>query len=485
MWRRFRGRPRPPPPLFDPHFPILDLGDREFITLGQMLESLVCFGATGSGKTSGPAFHLLLNIIRAGCSVLVLTVKPDECQRVKRICEIAGRGSDFRRIGEGEPWKLDLLDYELSQPHASVESAAAMLDTLVELASRSQGKNEEPFWQLLCKRLLRMSIAAVWLGTGKCSITDVYRFVADLPQSPDQLQNPEWIRDSFAGQCYLAGTVRDLPPGKRRVFELSVGFCEEWSNLSEKTRSIGHTMAVNILSQFMTGPVADVCASGESNLTPDEAMTEGLVVCVDFPVLLWREPGQYLQQAIKSTFTRAALRRDVTKSPRGWCLFVDEANWFADARNDALFASVSRSARAFSCVFAQNIPLLQQSFGEEGEQAVASWLGNFNTTLLCSNGSHQTNTYFSDKIGQRRELFLGGSTQRTDEPPSLFSVLASTVTGSFSEQWSPIVPPHVFATQLRTGGVRNGKLVDFFVIQSARMFGGLPFKLATLRQGDL
>ncbi|WP_020476167.1 type IV secretory system conjugative DNA transfer family protein [Zavarzinella formosa] len=485
MWKPFRGRPRPPPPLYDPDTPILDLGDREHITLGQMYQSFFVCGGTGSGKTSSLGFHILLNLLRAGACVLTMVAKPDEAERIRKICELAGRGKDFRRIGPGEPWKIDLLNYELSQPNASVESVAALLDVLVELASRSQGKGDEPFWALLSKRLLKMSISAVWLGTGKCSVTDVFSFITTLAQTPEQLHSREWVKGSFAGQCLLTGAMREMPPGKRRDFEQAVTFTEEWSELNSKTRSIGITMAVNVLSQFMSGAIADVCSSGETNLTPEMVFDEGLVVAPDISVLTHHQAGQFLQVALKTVYQRAVLRRDVRKSPRPFVLWMDEVNFFLDPKQDAIFQSVGRSARSITVAMGQNLPLLQQSFGPDGERDAAAWIGNFGTVAICSNNCHQTNQFFSDRIGQHRELFLGGSTQRSDHLPlSFFGGLDSTVTGSFSEQWSPRIPPSFFATQLRTGGNWNGKLVDFICMQNARKFGKLPYKFCTLTQGE-
>lgn len=322
-WRR---SPRLPPNPFDPSRPVLQLTDADWASLGQLQEGFLCLGGIGAGKTSGPGHSLARNLVnvgresQTGCGFVVFTVKPDECERWRRLCVRAGREADFLRFGPGSPLRLDALNYELSHPHATVEGAAQLLDQLVELSGRqSEGRADEQFWSMLARRVLRTAIAGVWLAEGKASINELYRFLCSLPVSREQLRSDEWAQTSYCGQCLNKAAEMDLPPDKASQLSMAVAFVTEWAGLSEKTRSTGHMIVANILSLFIGGPVGELCSSGVSSITPDEVMEQGKVLVIDMPVLLWRQPGQFLQVLLKTLFQRAVLRREVTERTRRWC----------------------------------------------------------------------------------------------------------------------------------------------------------------------
>jgi len=169
-----------------------------------------------------------------------MTAKPDEAARWEGYCRETGR--ECIRFAPGSGYCCDLLGYELSHGEATVESAAQLLDILVEVSGRqSSGRGDEQFWALFAQKIFRKAIGAVWLGTGKCSLSDVYRLITSAPENAAQLADPAWRDRSYCAACMLEGAERiKTMPQIERDFNLCADFwLSEWPNLSDKTRSVG------------------------------------------------------------------------------------------------------------------------------------------------------------------------------------------------------------------------------------------------------
>src|SRR5271170_5554639 len=67
-----------PLPEFHPQTVLRDWGNGQAFHLADALTGVSVFGATGSGKTSGPAKHLAYGYLAAGFGGLVLCAKKEE-----------------------------------------------------------------------------------------------------------------------------------------------------------------------------------------------------------------------------------------------------------------------------------------------------------------------------------------------------------------------------------------------------------------------
>ncbi len=65
-------------PLFHPQTPLRDWGDGQAFRLADAQTGVCVLGATGSGKTSGPAKDLAYGCLAAGFGGLVLCAKAEE-----------------------------------------------------------------------------------------------------------------------------------------------------------------------------------------------------------------------------------------------------------------------------------------------------------------------------------------------------------------------------------------------------------------------
>lgn len=405
------------------------------LTLHQSYEGLFIFGGIGSGKTTGPGQAAATGLLHHG-NGLVLTAKPDETARWLRYCP------DAVVFGPGRGC-FDFMTYELSQPGGSIESVAQLLDMLVRVGARNTGKGDEPFWALYASKIFRRALAAVYYGTGKCGVEDLYLFITSAPESPAQIASEEWR----ARSCCWRVLNSTRGSGKHDFALARLFWLGEYPTTSEKTRSIGIAMATNILDKLLSGPVAEA-VNGETTVSPDDVLTSKVVI-LDYPILTWRESGQLLQIIWKTCVQRAALRRADPDKPT--FIWADEAQFFAVPDHDGMVQTVARQAKLINVCLTQNIPMLISAMGgKQAESEVDGWTANFQAKIFCQNSCPITNAYASNLIGQRIDYtFSGGGGGHFDVVKDWMGERQTHL--SFSEHWMPQVRPEEF-TRLTKGG---------------------------------
>ena len=82
-------------PEFHPLTPIRDWGNGQAFRLADALTGVCVFGATGSGKTSGPAKHLAYGYLAGDFGGLVLCAKKEECRQWQQWAAETGRTGDL------------------------------------------------------------------------------------------------------------------------------------------------------------------------------------------------------------------------------------------------------------------------------------------------------------------------------------------------------------------------------------------------------
>jgi hypothetical protein len=148
---------------------------------------------------------------------------------------------------------------------------------------------------------------------------------------------------------------------------------------------------------------------------------------------------------------------------------------------DSQTQAVARKHRMIQVAITQSLPLLISTL--KNTEDATSWIGNLQTKFIFANGDNETNQFFSQMFGQKRELF--GSFTPGNEPYDMFAyMMGQEKNGSFSmsEQMQPQVRQEYFLT-LRKGGKENDFLVDCLVVQGGRQFSnGKPWIAATIEQ---
>ncbi len=473
-------RSRPPPPRIRRARDDLIPG---VLSVEAAAQGVLCCGGTGSAKTTGVAAPIALNALRRGIVPCVLVAKVDEGDRWEKYFRKTRR--PYIRWRPGSKWKCDLLQYALSHEHGSVESAAQLLDLLIRVSGRESegGGGEQVFWQRFADTIFRRAISLVYHATGTCSISDIDRVIAEAPCSPEQANDAKWRQESFVFQCLLQA---DQKPASRDLQLIADFWLKTWPETSEKTRSVGALMCSNITGKFLADPVGSMLSSGETNVSPDTLIHDGVGIICDMPVLQWGVVGAWFQIMFKTMVQRAVLRRPIEPNMRKIMIFMDEAQHFLVPDEDMRVQSVARQSGLIQVAIFQNLPMMYTAFGggEKAKQDVHGLIGNYMNKFLCANSCLDTNTYMSNLLGHDKHLFMGGSTSN-----GVYDMVADMwgqgpqVTASFNEHWHPDVPPGDFL-RLKTGGAKNRFAMECYFTQGGRLFPdtGKPWTKLTLPQ---
>ena len=134
---------------------------------------IAIFGAIGSGKTSGCMFPFAEQVFgyRADdrdrrIGGLILEVKGDFCEKVRRILESSGRADDYVEISLDSPYRYNPLHNDLDA-YALAYGIASLLNNLF-------GKGKEPFWQQAYTNLVKFIILLHKVLYDYVTLFDVY-----------------------------------------------------------------------------------------------------------------------------------------------------------------------------------------------------------------------------------------------------------------------------------------------------------------------
>src|ERR1700691_5087312 len=111
-----RSKAKPETPEFHPTRLLRNWGDGEGFRLSDALTGVDIFGATGSGKTSGPGRHIAYGYLAAGFGGLVLCAKREERRQGEAWAKEAGRSDDLVIIEREGKWHFNFLDWEAARP---------------------------------------------------------------------------------------------------------------------------------------------------------------------------------------------------------------------------------------------------------------------------------------------------------------------------------------------------------------------------------
>src|ERR1044071_3813117 len=103
-------------PDFHPLTVIRDWDNGEAFRLADALTGVCVFGATGSGKTSGPAKHLAYGYLAAGFGGLVLCAKKEEREQWEKWAADTERADDLIIVRADGKWRFNFLDWEAASP---------------------------------------------------------------------------------------------------------------------------------------------------------------------------------------------------------------------------------------------------------------------------------------------------------------------------------------------------------------------------------
>jgi type IV secretory pathway TraG/TraD family ATPase VirD4 len=485
-------------PDFHPQTVLRDWGNGQAFRLADAQSGVCVFGATGSGKTSGPAKHLAYGYLAGSFGGLVLCAKKEERRQWVQWAKDTGREDDLVIIDKAGKHRFNFLEWEASRPEEGgglTINIVALLDEIAGAIARSAGKGEnsagkDKFWDDALHHMNTNLVDLPILAGIRVSLPLMRSIVTSAPLSLKQVEDQKWQETSAC-----AAILREADEATKKMGEEVRADYEECRNywlqefpvLSENTRSIIVLTFSMLVRPFITRPLRKLFSS-DTNIRPEDAFA-GKIIIVDLPVQEYRLAGRVANLAWKYCFQVAVLRRMQPTAPgqflRPVFLWADEAQNFV-SEFDAEFQAVARSASGCTVYLTQNRESYRRVLGNA--DAVDSLLGNLQAKFFCQN-SGDTNEWAAKLLGERwiHVTSTNVGQNRTEDIHSQGGHQSSGVTRS--EQRRYFVEPARFTT-LKRGGAANNYQVQAIVYNGGHLFPTgaagkeemLPYKLITFNQ---
>ncbi len=467
--------------------------DAGMISFHDCFSNVLALGVTGGGKsTSMPNVEIAFLSHESQPGAVIGCVKRSEIARAARLAELAGRREDVLICGPDTGHTLDLMQWELSRPGGSPESAAQFFDRLGAIATRNAGHGDDKIWDQYRLVMLRHAIELIRISGAAAyppSVPPVYEIVTSPALSFQQAASESWLKGTPCGRALSTASRREqagqLSPADQEIHSQCVSwFVETLPGLGDRFAGSVMGAAAASLLPWIFPPFKDVFASGRTTLKPD-CVLEGFILIPAWPILDYGVNGAVAQAAMMQQVQQACLQREDDNS-RGVAVIRDECHYLVDSSGwDAKVMTVSRSHKLAHFDYVQNVPTLQSAFGgESGDHQTESFLSAHANILLFANNCPVTNRRFSELLGTGRTKLMSFSRNPNPQATAWDSVMGEDghVSFSVSETLYPHVPPETFGG-LRKGGQANQFTVDAILYQAGRVYeNGRSYRPVTFSQ---
>lgn len=472
-------------PEFHPLTLLRDWGGSAGFRLADALTGVAVFGATGSGKTSGPAKHLAYGYLGHGFGGIVLCAKREERLQWEQWAADTGRTDDLVIVESGGKWCFNPLAWEAERvgPGGGYTiNVVALLDeiagSIAGAAGRAEGggAGDAKFFNDALHYLNTNVVDLIVLAGYAVTLPLMRAIVTSAPLSKDEVNSPAWEETECAALIALADklTSESGDTAAREDFEECRNYwTKEFPNLSERTRSIIVLSFSMLVRPLITRPLKQLFST--TNVIPENTF-DGKVIIVDLPVQAFRLAGKVASLLWKFCFQVAVMRRSPPSNGylRPVFLWADEAQNFV-TEFDAEYQAVARSAAGCTVYLTQNRESYRRVLNDD--DAVDSLLGNLQAKFFCQNSSIDTNEFASKLLG---EHYVDVMTTNVGQSHGDSANQASSTGGvSRKEEKRPFVEPSVFTT-LKRGGAANKFQVETIVYN-----GGYEFQAHVRPDGTI
>lgn len=496
---------------------------------------VICFGMTGSGKSSGPLRHIAIEYLNNNYGGVVFCAKPDELGTWEGYAKETGREKDIVKLSEET---FNFLDYEFSRPKSEgggqIENAVNIFLEIVNITKdkRSGGGTNDEYWQNAIKQFLRNSISLLVLSKEPITLVNIKKVIDSACRSSEDAKSFKEYCKRFLEFCEVghiavlreSGDVKDFIEAQKEFniiskdnvgsdwhaagFESAERYCNslllrasfflnnveapdfelaknyfitEFPQLDDRTRSNTISSFTVLADAMLRGEFLRCFCSPISSLNLEDIYRKGKILIVDQDVKKHGLVGQMTGAIIKLCFEKMIERREDFSDDNAKPVFLwaDECQFFA-IDYDQKFQTTARSSRTLTVYATQNLGNLFDGYGKD---KAFSLIGNLGTKFFCQNGDYETNKWAADSIGQevvkRKSQNLGDSKSKTLKGDYNKS-------DSFSEGWSEqkdyVVDIALFSKLLQ-GGPRGQCKVEYIFWQSGRILAGSKvFSLSTFNQ---
>ena len=457
---------------------LLKWSKRDHHAIANACAGVVCFGATGSGKSSGPGEAIARAHLLAGFSGMFFAAKISDTRDALELCRQTGRLGDVVPFGPKHPARFNFLDFERSRKGSGGGQTMNIVNLLLEVSQirerggKGGGGGDQEFFSNAKKQILNAAVDVLAMGHDRIGVPEIYKLILSAPTSMDMVRSQGWRDNSFLFKCLQAGDKREKSSIQKHDFELAADYwLTEYPQQSDRTRTSITSTVTGVLDTFQRGYARELMC-GDTNITPEHICEDGKILIHTMDLKDNDEAGALVQVTWKYMLQKAVERRDVSRHPRPVFFHMDEFQNYITA-GDSNFATTCRSSRAALTLLTQNLPTLYKSLGsgDQAKQDVDSLLGNCNLKIFCANGCSTTNLWAAEMIGKASmfRMNVNSTHQATDAYSAIFGSDQSQTSAGWSEQIDFQVQPSEFAC-LRTGSAANDFLVDAVLFRNGHPF---------------
>lgn len=451
------------------------------------LTGVIVFGATGSGKSSGPADFLARGYLAHNFGGLVLCAKPDERQQWEKWAAATGRSDDLIIVDKSGLQRFNFLSWEQQRPGEGgglTMNITAMLAEIGKAVSGSNGSagSDSEFFTSARDHMVSAAVDLCTFSGQPVSLPLINEIITSAPQMPEDVESERWQETSECWKLMLRAHARKAEMNAQEVADLTetvTYWSRQFPRISLKTRSIVVLMWSVLSRPFTTRPLRRLFS--EDSTTGPEDCFRGKVIVIDLSMQEFGLAGRFAAMAWKYCFQLAVMRRAKQEGAdlRPVFLWADECQNFVSDK-DAEYQAVARSAGGSTVYLTQNRESLRRVMGSN--DTVDALLGNLQCKFFCQN-SGETNEYAARLLGERW----------TNISHSGYSFGGSGGGGhtETAEQRRFFVEPTTLAV-LKRGGKVNGYTVEAVVYNGGAQYDQInpatgrpekvPYVLLTLPQ---
>ena len=493
---------------------------------------LMCFGMTGSGKSSGPLRSIALKFLEYGYGGIVFCAKPDECDTWIDYAKETQRDKDIIKLSQET---FCFLDYEFSRPAEAgggqVENVVNIFLEVVKITKdKKSGGTSDEYWQNAIKQFLRNTISLLVMAQEAVTLPNIKAAIDSSLRDNSIAERLKNYLKEFKDACYsdfentnvqqenFADFLSDFEQDIRKnhanssdfsdaVIAASKDYCTklllkaiyfrqddtpdyelaynyflvEFPQLDERTRSNTISSFTVLADSMLRGEFLRCFGAKESTLVMEDLYRKGKILIVDQDVKRNGIVGQMTAAIVKLCFEKMIERREDISDPDARPVFLwgDECQFFA-IDYDQKFQTTARSSRTLTVYATQNLDNLYDGYGKEKANSL---LGNLGTKIFCQNGDHTTNKWAADSIGQE---VLRRHSQNIGDSKSGGMKGDYSKSDNYSEGWSEQKDYKVDIIQfttLQTGGPRGQCQVGYIFWQSGRVLkNGDVYVRSTIKQ---
>lgn len=444
---------------------------KDIFSVRSLLASIAGFGATGSGKSSGPAKWLGEAIVRhPRSSMLILAAKPEDAGEWRRYFANADRQHDLVVFEPGGQWQFNLLDF-IVKSGGSYRDVAKCLVAIGETLQpvHARGGEDNKFFAPFEERVMHDAAVMVHLGTGGITIPDLQRFLLGVANTVPEMALETW-KAGYHNQVLRAATAAAKTAEQAAYYEVAKDtFIRELPALADKTRSSGMAGIINKFHYMNTGIARDLLTHG-TNVSPLDALKRGKSILVNTAPSEHGGNGSVVNAALKWAMQWAVLRRHAEPKDFFNVIFADEAPQFVNAA-DSDYLAQCRSHLGCMIYFAQSRHSYYAALGGgAGRHKADALLANFNLKIFNALGDAETAEWSSDLVGREIKTLFGGSVAPQEGGLWEEAFGKQRLTSNFSTHFERIVEPNQLMHGLRTGGAANRYVVDSMLVKTGEPF---------------